>query len=321
VEVNRRRLEHAAAPEVAVVLITYNHESFIVQSIESVLHQDYAGTIHLVVSDDCSTDATQDAISRSLAGAPRNVRPHPVMRAENVGGFRNLSDTWNLAVDTGSRYIALLEGDDYWVDPEKLSRQVGYLEAHPSATISFGRANELIVPEHGAPWFEEGVLPPSPRPTFNELLGGNFIATCTVLYRSGVLPRFPAWFAECAFRDWPLHLVHACAGEMHYLDRVIGVHRQHSSSRWWNPTTSQRDRVIASEHVQRVAIAHLGTRDNFRRHEVAARRHLWWGPASRNRRERWAHLLAAAALDPRLVLRRLRRARRRASSSGAGAGR
>ena len=52
-------------PDVAVALITYNHESFIAQSIGGVLMQEYPGIIHLVVSDDCSTDATQRVIAET----------------------------------------------------------------------------------------------------------------------------------------------------------------------------------------------------------------------------------------------------------------
>ena len=294
-------------PDVAVVLITYNHESFIAESINSVSCQEYPGNIHLIVSDDCSTDQTQKVIKETISNVPPNVIVHPVLREQNVGGLRNLAEAWGLANETGSVYIALLEGDDYWVDFRKLALQVSYMEEHPRSTISFGLATELILSDDAPPSSKVVVRPPSDHPTFGELLCGNFIHTCTVVYRRGVLPQFPDWFAECAFRDWPLHLVHASAGEIHYIDHVVAVHRQHQSSKWWNPTRSQRDRIRAAETVQRLAITHLGTKTNFRCSQVAAARHRWWATASRNKPGRWAHTLVAIALDPRLVRRRLRR--------------
>jgi glycosyltransferase involved in cell wall biosynthesis len=299
--------ERVQLPDIAVVLITYNHERFIAESINSVLRQEYPGNIHLIVTDDCSTDETQKVISETVSDVPPNVIVHLTLRQQNVGGLLNLTDAWASANETGSAYIALLEGDDYWTDLRKLALQVSYMEEHSSSTLSFGLATELILRGDAPPIFKLVVIPPSGPPTFGELLCGNFIHTCTVVYRSGVLPRFPDWFAECAFRDWPLHLVHANAGEMHYIDHVLAVHRQHTSSKWWNPTMSQSNHVRDSVVIQRLAIAHLGTKTNFRSSHVAAARHRWWATASRNKPARWAHTLVAITLDPRLVRRRLRR--------------
>jgi len=294
-------------PDVAVVLITYNHERFIAESINSVLRQEYPGNIHVIVTDDCSTDQTQKVINETVSDVPPNVIVHLTLRQQNVGGLRNLSEAWESANDTGSAYIALLEGDDYWTDLRKLALQVSYMEEHPRSTLSFGLATELILRDD-PPSSRLVVIPPSDHLTFGELLCRNFISTCTVVYRSGVLSRFPDWFAECPFRDWPLHLVHACAGDMHYVDHVVAVHRQHASGKW--STMSQRNQVSASVTVQRLAITHLGTRHNFRRSHVAAARQRWWAWTSRNKLARWAHILAAVTLEPDLVRRKLEGPRR-----------
>ena len=294
-------------PDVAVVLITYNHESFIAESISSVSRQEYPGNIHVIVSDDCSTDQTQKVIKETISDLPPNVIVHLVLREQNVGGLRNLTEAWESANETGSAYIALLEGDDYWTDLRKLALQVSYMEEHQRSTMSFGLATELILRDDAPPSSKVVVIPPSDHPTFGELLCGNFIDTCTVVYRRGVLSRFPEWFADCAFRDWPLHLVHASAGEIHYIDHVVAVHRQHQSSKWWNPTKSQRDRFRAAKTVQRLAITHLGTKANFRRSRVAAAGTAGGRRRAGTSRARWAHTLVAITLDPRLVRRRLRR--------------
>jgi glycosyltransferase involved in cell wall biosynthesis len=304
-------------PAVAVVMITYNHEPFIVESIESVFAQRYDGVIHLVVADDCSTDGTQALIADTLAHAPAHVIVHPLLRTSNVGGFGNLTGAWEVANQSGSSYIAILEGDDFWCDPSKLALQAGYLEAHPRATISFGLARELILFEN-PPSSKVVIIPPTEHPTYGDLLLGNFIQTCTVLYRAGVLPRFPEWFAECPIRDWPLHLVHASDGDMHYLDRVVAVHRQHEGGKWWTPGRSQRNRNLTTEAIQRVALAHLGTRGQVKGRRLIAARHAWRASSSRNLAGRYAHLAMAGVLDPRRAVRRVRRGRGPRSSSGQG---
>lgn len=299
-------VDKTTLPDVAVVLITYNHEAFISQSIESVLTQDYGGRIHLVIADDASTDGTRASICETIERAPGNVIVHPVLRERNVGGYQNLADAWKTANESGSSYIAILEGDDYWTDLRKLALQVDHLEHHVEATISFGLASELILFED-PPSSKVVVLPPTAQPTFYDLLGRNFVSTCTVLYRAGVLRSFPEWFAQCAFRDWPLHLVHASVGDMHFLDSVVAVHRQHEQSRWWTPSRGQRDRVSATEAVQRLAAANLGAELRIRRGQLVAARHIWRAGASRNRAERIAHLALATTLDPRRAARRMRR--------------
>lgn len=296
-------------PDVAVILITYNHEAYVVESLKSVLSQRYPGTIHLVVADDCSTDDTQRLVVSALEEVPNNVVIHRRLREVNLGGLGNLTDAWAAAQATGSPYIALLEGDDFWTDDDKLALQIGHLEEHPEVTLSFGLATERILRSDAPPLDAVVFLPPRDCPSFEDLLAGNFIQTCTVVYRASVLTEFPSWFAACPFRDWPLHLVHADAGGVHYLDRVVAVHRQHETSKWWNPTKSRRERARASARVQRVVIANLGA-GQFSRLRVAADRQLWWARASRNRPERWAHLVVATVLDPGVLRRRADRRRR-----------
>jgi glycosyltransferase involved in cell wall biosynthesis len=309
-------------PDVAVVLITYNHEAFVAESIAGVLNQDYQGTIHLVVGEDASSDHTRDEVVRAVAKVPSNVVPHLLLRERNVGGLTNLSDSWEVATATGSRYIALLEGDDFWVDPSKLSSQVAALEQHPSATLSFALANELIVSGDEPQRSELQVVPPTTEPAFGDLLGGNFIHTCTVVYRAGIVTAFPAWFGECAFRDWPLHLVHARAGDIHYLDRVVAVHRQHSRSRWWRAGRDESEHIEATERIQILALTHLGSPGNHRPAELAAKRALRRARASTTPVARWRYRLSALVADPLFVAcklqRRLTRSGGRLGRSAAG---
>ena len=302
-------------PDLAVALITYNHAAFIAESIQSIFGQRYAGRIHVIVSDDCSNDGTQKVITAMAADAPSNITLLPILRTVNVGGFHNLAGAWEAANETGSAYIALLEGDDYWTEPSKLACQVRYLEDHAAATMSFGLAQELFLDRHNQPAGKVVVVPPSDHPRFNELLGSNFVPTCTVVYRSGVLPKFPRWFEECPFRDWPMHLAHAVAGDMHFIGRVLAVHRQHPGSKWSNTTISRRERVQAIDRVQRLAMANLAKQPAASWSYFAAMRHLRWRIAGRNGFERAFHLFVALVLRPRIIVTAWRVLRRRRAAN------
>jgi glycosyltransferase involved in cell wall biosynthesis len=123
-------------PLVSVVVITYNHEEFIGQAIESILMQECDFEFELIIADDCSPDNTKVIIE--------NFRNHPKFNCIkyfrhdfNKGVIRNF--VWALEQCIGI-YTAICEGDDYWIDPLKLSKQVAQLKNNLtcSAVVSNG---------------------------------------------------------------------------------------------------------------------------------------------------------------------------------------
>ncbi|MCF6185625.1 MAG: glycosyltransferase, partial [Bacteroidales bacterium] len=115
---------------VSILMLTYNHEKFIAQAIESVLMQKVSFNYELIIGDDCSQDNTQKIIREYQKKHPDIIKP--VLRTKNIGANNNFVDIFKKA--TG-KYIALLEGDDYWTDPNKLQKQVDFLEANPEYGI------------------------------------------------------------------------------------------------------------------------------------------------------------------------------------------
>src|SRR5258708_3052102 len=122
-------------PLVDVTLITYNHEKFIAQAIESVLSQQTGFEFRLLVGDDCSTDNTQSIIRSYAEKYPERIclmldSTHRGLKSRERVGVRAL---------TGStaKYVALLDGDDYWTDAYKLQKQADFLETHPDFAICF----------------------------------------------------------------------------------------------------------------------------------------------------------------------------------------
>jgi glycosyltransferase involved in cell wall biosynthesis len=236
---------HAEArdfPEVSVVMITFNHADYIEDAVESVFAQHYSGVIRLIVCDDCSTDDTPRKLHELKSRSP--IPLTLVLRDVNVGGLANLRDAWSRA--TGA-YLAFLEGDDYWASPNKLALQIAALEARPRATMAFGKANvldETVTP----PAWHPPTLKAVATPTLADLLEENFVYTPTVVYRRGVVPVLPSWFDDCAFRDWPLHVLHAAQGEVIYHDEVLATWRLHHGGRW--TATDYAQRMVGTVEVR-----------------------------------------------------------------------
>src|SRR5436190_14839819 len=119
-------------PKVSVLLMTYNHERFIGQAIESVLAQETDFPFELVIGEDCSTDGTRRICESFAASDPERVRLLPSPR--NLGLLANYMRTWEAC---RGDFIATVDGDDFWLSPEKLATQVSALESNPRLSMCF----------------------------------------------------------------------------------------------------------------------------------------------------------------------------------------
>lgn len=222
----RRSVPESAegAPIVSVAMITFNQERFIEQAVESVLAQRVDFPIEVIVGDDFSTDRTRELLGALQSRHPQQL--NVILRPANLGMTRNYFDVLSRC---RGKYIALLEGDDYWTDPEKLARQVAVMESHPNVDMCHHNANSLDESSGRLTPFHE-----KPLPAFlsgGSLLKGNPAATCTVMYRRKVTT-FPEWLHRCPLGDWTSHLLHALDGKVAYLDRLMGVYRLHAGGIW-----------------------------------------------------------------------------------------
>ena len=211
--------------KLSVMMITYNHERFIAQALESILAQKVNFDYEIVVGEDCSTDRTRDILMDFHRRYPDRIVP--LLRDQNLGPMGNTEAT--LAACRGL-YLGFLEGDDYWICEHKLQRQVDFLDAHPDYAICCHRVR--ILDEMATN--RAGVLPHrSPGSyTLEDLLTGNFIYTCTVVYRRSTRGELPSWFRQIKLADWPLMALAAQSGKIQLMEEVMAVYRVHSEGHW-----------------------------------------------------------------------------------------
>lgn len=125
-------------PVVSVVMLSYNHESYIALAIESVLRQKTDFPVEILIGDDASPDSTPDIIRQYAQRYPERIVP--VLREKNLGPTQNLYD---LIERARGKYIAYLECDDIWCDNTKLQQQVDFLETHPDYVACTHRINVI----------------------------------------------------------------------------------------------------------------------------------------------------------------------------------
>jgi glycosyltransferase involved in cell wall biosynthesis len=224
--------------KLSVMMITYNHERFIAQAIESVLAQRVNFDYEIVIGEDYSTDGTRAIIMDFHRCYPGRIVP--LMRDQNVGAMRNLEAT--VAACRG-QYLALLEGDDYWTSDEKLQRQVDFLDAHPSSSMCCHRVQFLD--ETGSA--KANVFPSLPAGpyTIEDLLKGNFVMTCSAVLRRNLVSALPPWFREMKLGDWPMFALAARHGTIELMDEVMSVYRIHQGGVWSSLSSISRSRETA----------------------------------------------------------------------------
>ncbi len=212
-------------PKVSVAIVTYNHEKFIARAIDSVLMQKTTFPFELIVADDCSTDATPSIIERFTQEYPDAVRI--ILRASNVGVKQNGLDA--LEACKGD-YIALLDGDDYWIDEYKLQKEVDFLEANPEYVLVGGNALAINENEEHV---RASLLFPNSIDSYDfstvDLIQRNHLPTLTALFRNRVVEDFPLeYFTSSIGGDRIIYIVLSLHGKCRFLNQVFGAYRIHN---------------------------------------------------------------------------------------------
>ena len=221
--------QHAVAvreqPLVSVAMVTYNHQSYIAQAIEGVLAQHTTFSVELIVTDDHSTDGTAMIIN-DLAKQHKSLIK-PVLREQNVGSMANFVDTLKRCK---GKYVAICDGDDYWTDPDKLQKQVAFMEGNPDYAIC-AHPTELQEGEVKRSYPNE-YLAKDGELLISDLAAGNLFYTSSVLYRNGLFEQFPEWINRSPVGDYVLHMLNARKGKLKYLPDTMSVYRKHGGGIW-----------------------------------------------------------------------------------------
>jgi len=220
---------------VSVVVPTYDHQRYIDEAVSSVLRQRTSFDFEVILSEDCSTDGTRDKV---LEWGRRSDRVRLLLSDVNLRSNEVVARGFRAAL---GEYIALLDGDDLWTSPDKLERQVEFLDRNPGCTMCFHNASVMDaegVIQAGRTWTSIDVKRYS---TLEDILAGNFIATCTTMFRNGVLENVPAWYADFfPMTDWPLYVLYAEHGQIGYIPEVMSAYRIHSGGQYSRLTERQR---------------------------------------------------------------------------------
>lgn len=227
-------------PRVAIKCTTYNHESYIRDALEGFIMQKTDFPFVAIIHDDASTDRTAAIIHEYAKKYPDIILP--IFEKENQyskpdGSLRRVMHEAVLA--TGAKYIAICEGDDYWISNTKLQQQIYFLDSNPDYGMCFTNSKVL----------KKGIF--SSYKVFNNskaidirnmiIGGGGLCPTATIVLRADIFYECNQVVAPLPIGDYPLQVYCAFKAKVRYLNIITSVYRFGNEGSWTVKSRREND--------------------------------------------------------------------------------
>lgn len=229
--------------KVSVLCITYNQEKYISKALDSIFSQNTTFDFEVIVHDDASTDGTKAIIEKYKERFGDKLKVY--YEKNNKYSTGELEQILNdiIICDSESEYVAFCEGDDYWIDRQKLQIQVDYMDEHPKCVLT----------GHNSLWVDNitheitvcNGIEKQGKVSVEEIIGNRrgCFATASMVLRREKFVR-PEPFSECSIGDWPRKLYLAEQGDVYYFDRIMSVYNLYANNSWSLSTIQRKNRII-----------------------------------------------------------------------------
>lgn len=252
---------------VSVRCISYNHAPYIKDCMNGFIMQETNFPYVCVIDDDASTDGEPEVINNYLA-EHFNLDDEDVVKKEETDDYhmifaqhktnkncffavfflnynhysiRKSRDKYVEKYIDGAKYIALCEGDDYWIDPLKLQKQVDFMENNQNCSLVYNRTKryserkKIFLSDNDN--YEQSQYVRA-KDIIEE--GGLFVSTCSMLYLKSVIENYPQFCIKCHVGDYPLAIMCAMKGDVYYLNEAMSVYRVDNSNSWVGKQQSEK---------------------------------------------------------------------------------
>lgn len=265
--------------KVFVRCFTFNHSNYIADAMNGFTMQQTTFPYVCCIVDDSSTDGEKEVIKQYLQDN-FDLENKSVVRNEetddyiltfaqhkvnhncyfavlflkyNHSSIRKPKGAYYKEWNKSARYISLCEGDDYWIDKQKLQKQTDYMDSHPECTMTCNRTKLFSLREGeyiGEQYCRKGDGVLNPIDVINRT--GLYISTCSIVYRPLIIENYPDYCLKCKVGDYPLQIMAAMKGIVFYFDDVLSVYRIDNPVSWmgrqkWGTVSPERIMVILSQ--------------------------------------------------------------------------
>jgi glycosyltransferase involved in cell wall biosynthesis len=251
-------------PSVGLLILTYNHAPFVKECIESVLAQNVEFTFKIHIADDASTDGTVEILKSYSILHPDKINLH--LSSVNRGAKTNFFEGYRKL--EGYDYVSLIDGDDFWCNPEKLQLQIAFLEKNPkfvaathNTILKFDKSqkpNETLIK----------TLPNQICTVLDLISGAAYFHTSSIVCRNIFNGHLPSSQLHPLTGDWFLSILYAEHGDFYYFDEPMSTYRIHASGDWGKLSLIQQtmknvDAMVTYDRLLEFRYSHQFTR-------------IWW---------------------------------------------
>lgn len=207
--------------------MTYNHERYIRQALDSFLMQEFDQPFEIIVADDKSSDRTPEIIQEYQDLYPDKIKFLP--NEENMGSLKNGKRAIGQAQ---GQFYSMCDGDDFFLTKDKLQKSWEYMKKNPEVAMLFSPALS-ISDKTGKRFIRNEYANKEIRSIdLNWVLrrGGGFFPTCTSFYKASVYSEWPSWFFKHSAGDYAWATLAALKGKIGYIPEVTACYRVHDQS-------------------------------------------------------------------------------------------
>jgi len=235
---------------VSTIILSYNHEFYIERAIESAISQHGIERHQIIVSDDGSSDTTREIIDGYAARFPELIIN--ISSPSNSGISNNFRRCFSASSGT---YIAVLEGDDYWVSDDKLLWQSRFLQSNDDCSMVFSKI-ALLDQSSG----EFKYLDRQGAQLSSKLNGRDFLADpnmnlivnfSSCMFRASLVKNLPDVLYAGRLSEIALAFYLENFGKIGFIQEVMGVYRQHSAGVWTG--SDRRAQLESALNIRRAA--------------------------------------------------------------------
>jgi glycosyltransferase involved in cell wall biosynthesis len=217
-------------PLVSICCATFNHREYIEEAIKSFLSQKTNFPFEIIVHDDSSTDGTDLVIREYEKRFPNIINATYQKKNQYSLGKKPFIDL--LLPKAKGKYIAICEGDDYWIDNKKLHKQFQMLEnnteislcIHASKVINeIDQSIELLRPYINNCYIDIKKIIEN---------GGNYFATSSMFMRRIYFENIPQYIYNAPLGDYPISIFLASMGNVYYINEEMSIYRKFTNGSW-----------------------------------------------------------------------------------------
>jgi glycosyltransferase involved in cell wall biosynthesis len=237
-------------PLVSVTVPTYQHVNYIRNCLDGILTQNTDFPYEILLGEDGSTDGTREICKEYAEKYPNIIRLFLRDRDTSCYRPKDIFVCFNwffLLISARGKFVAICEGDDYWIDPDKLQKQVTFLEDNPECSWCFHPARIVYADAKGLDCIVRPIpIPKNHKFSAKDIIrgGGGFYITASSMFHTQAITPPPDWYLSASAGDYALALLASCKGEAGYIDDIMCVYRRNVPGSWSQRVSSWRNLLI-----------------------------------------------------------------------------